>query len=103
MELAQVRAAEISVRGQYSHIRPDGTTTFGTVVGDYKVLRENITSEEPGGAVVAWSNSLGHRDAMLMRDGSLKSLGVGVYDHYVVQLFGISLDEQAAFLRNIKP
>lgn len=84
MELAQVRAEEVSIK--YSHERPDGTRVVkthgcGENVGAKKSAEKQITS---------WMNSAGHRTNILLE--RYKSIGVGCYKAddgrtYWVQIF----------------
>lgn len=84
MELAQIRAEEVSTK--YSHERPDGTRVSkthgcGENVGAKKSAEKQVTS---------WMNSEGHRTNILL--DRYQSIGVGCYQDengrtYWVQIF----------------
>jgi len=84
MELAQIRAEEVSIK--YSHERPDGTRVvkthgYGENVGAKKSVEKQVTS---------WMSSEGHRTNILL--DRYHSIGVGCYKAddgrtYWVQIF----------------
>jgi len=84
MELAQIRAKEVSTK--YSHERPDGTRVVKT-----HGCGENVGAKKSAEKQVAsWMNSEGHRTNILIE--RYKSIGVGCYKAddgrtYWVQIF----------------
>ena len=84
MELAQIRAEEVSTK--YSHERPDGTR-----VSETYICGENIGARKTAAIQVEkWMASEGHRHNILLE--RYKSIGVGYYKAddgitYWVQIF----------------
>ena len=103
MQAAQVRAEEMAANSKVTHTRPDGSNY--TTVTNVPYVSENLTEVAdlymqqqkkalPEAALMAWSNSEGHRKNMLNQNVSAIGVGIakGVMDedvdcYYCVQLF----------------
>ena len=92
MRAAGIRAEELSEH--YSHTRPDGSSCFTAVKGQYRHLGENIAAgyQSPSEVVEGWMESEGHRENIL--NPAFTKIGVGYHYtgtdmvHYWVQMFG---------------
>ena len=102
---ASVRAQEIIKT--FGHTRPDGSSCFTVLNGQYSSTGENIAAGQSSASdvVTAWMNSDGHR-ANILNSGFTK-LGVGyaqdttgTYAHYWVQMFGGSSQDTIAVTQN---
>ncbi len=90
---SSVRAQEIIKT--FGHTRPDGSSCFTVLNGQYSSTGENIAAGQTSSSdvVTAWMNSSGHRANIL--NSGFTQLGVGyaqdslgTYGNYWVQMFG---------------
>ena len=102
---ASVRATEIIKT--FGHTRPDGSSCFTVLNGDYSSTGENIAAGQTSASAVvtAWMNSSGHRANIL--NSGFTQLGVGyaqdstgTYQHYWVQMFGGSSQDTITVTQN---
>ena len=102
---AAVRATEIVKT--FGHTRPNGSSCFTVLNGEYSSTGENIAAGQSSASdvVAAWMNSSGHR-ANILNSGFTK-LGVGhaqdttgTYGNYWVQMFGGTSNDSITVTQN---
>jgi len=99
-QVAEIRAMEMALSGEYSHFRPDGSCRGGATVFTVYIeyasantisgISENITiASGPTGAFSSWRSSSAHYNAMI--NSVYTKMGVGKYTigdmTYWVQIF----------------